>query len=132
MSKSAIYAVNTAGGATITAGGVYPITQVVRRFGCDIAQEGSGIALKSPGYYKVNGMATVVATGAGIVTATLLSNGVAVPGATSSVTAEAGATVTLPLDAIVRVNCCGNLSQLTVAISAESTSVNAELSAFKL
>lgn len=132
MSKSAIYAVNTNAGTAIPAGGTYPIARVVRRYGCDITSDGVGISCNSKGYYKVAAVATLVATGAGVITASLYENGVAVPGASSSVTAAAGDTVALPIDAIVRVNCCGNPAMLTIVISGASTTVNAEISAFKL
>ena len=132
MSKSAIYAVNTNAGTAIPAGGTYPITRVIRRYGCDITSDGVGISCNSKGYYKVDAVATLVATGAGVITASLYENGVAVPGASSSVTAAAGDTVALPIDAIVRVNCCGNPATLTIVVSGVGTSVNAEMSVFKL
>lgn len=132
MSKSAIYAVNTNAGTAIPAGGTYPITRVVRRYGCDITSDGVGILCNSKGYYKVSAVATLVATDAGVITASLYENGVAVPGATSSVTAAAGDTVALPIDAIVRVNCCGNPSTLTIVVSGAGTSVNAEMGVVKL
>ena len=132
MSKSAIYAVNTNAGTAIPAGGIYPITRVIRRYGCDITSDGVGISCNSKGYYKVTAVATLVATDAGVITASLYENGVAVPGASSSVTAAAGDTVALPIDAIVRVNCCGNPAALTIVVSGVGTSVNAEMSVFKL
>ena len=132
MSKSAIYAVNTNAGTAIPAGGTYPITRVIRRYGCDIASDGVGISCNSKGYYKVAAVATLVATDAGVITASLYENGVAVPGASSSVTAAAGDTIVLPIDAIVSVNCCGTPATLTIVVSGAGTSVNAEMSVFKL
>lgn len=132
MSKSAIYAVNTNAGTAISASGTYPITRVVRRYGCDITSDGVGISCNGKGYYKVSAVASLVATGAGVITASLYENGVAVPGASSSVTAAAGDTVSLPIDAIVRVNCCGNPNMLTIVVSGASTTVNAGMSVFKL
>ena len=38
----------------------------------------------------------------------------------------------LHIDAIVRVNCCGNPARLTIVVSGAGTSVNAEMSVFKL
>ena len=132
MSKSAIYIINTTSGTAISAGGTYPINQVVRRFGCDLKSNGSGISASNSGYYKVDANITAIATSAGIVTATLLNNGVAVPGATASVTATEGATVNLPIDSIVRVNCCGNSADLTIEIGSAITTVNASMTASKL
>lgn len=132
MSRSAIFMINTTSGTAISAGGTYPITQVVRRFGCDLKSNGSGISAVGSGYYKVQANIAVVATAAGTINATLYNNGIAVPGATATVTATEGGTVTLPIDSIVRVNCCGNTADLTVVISAAATTVNAEMSAFKL
>ncbi len=43
-----------------------------------------------------------------------------------------GATVNLPIDSIVRVNCCGNSADLTIEISSAITTVNASMAASKL
>lgn len=127
-----MYAVNTVQGTALSANGIYPLTNVIRRFGCDIASDGSGIVLKNSGYYDATGSVSMVATAEGVISASLYANGVAVPGATSSVTAAAGATVTLPINSIVRVNCCGNPVTLTLVVSGAGTSVNAEMGVVKL
>jgi len=132
MSRSAIYAINTTPGTTINAGGTYPVTQVARRYGQDIASNGSGITCKTAGYYKLNAVVTIEAEEAGVMTANLVNNGTPIPGASAAVTAAAGDTVSLALDAIARVACCGNPADITIQMSGAGTTVNAEITAFKL
>ena len=132
MSKSAIYVINTTSGTSIAAGGTYPITQVVRRFGCDLKNNGTGITASNTGYYKINANITAVATGAGVVTATLYNNGVAIPGANASVTATEGGTINLSINTILRLTCCANPADITIGISAAATTVNGSITAFKL
>ena len=133
MSKSALYAVNTLSGSTLADGSTYPINQVVRRFGCDIIANGAGVTCRSTGYYDIDTNITVTAGAAGVVEAQLYCNGTPIPGAVASMTVTDGATVTLPVKAIVRVNCCGNPAEITAVVSGmETTSVNAAIIAEKL
>lgn len=66
----------------------------------------------------------MTATAAGVVTAQLYQDGIAVPGANDSVTATAGGTVSLDIHALVR-NCgCDCNTVLTIAVDAAGTLVN--------
>ena len=126
--NSALYAVNTAAGTSIAAGGTIPLTQVVRRFGCGAVLNGSAITVKGRGYYEVDAAVSVAAGAAGLVTVSLLKDGQAVPGATASVTAKAaGDVVTLPINALVKVFCCAeDRANLTLAVTNQTvTTVNA-------
>lgn len=109
MSKSAIYTVNN----TLTSvadGGVIPLGQTIRRFGCNINQDGNTVNLCGTGYYKIDLTAVLEPTAAGDVSVSLYKDGVEVIGATSIITvAVAGDSVTLPFSAIVRNSCdCGS------------------------
>ena len=128
MSRSLINLVNTTSGTAIADGGVYPIPQTNRKFGCDIVGNGVGATCKNAGYYRVTGTVTVVAGAAGVVTAQLYVNGLPYNGAIASLSAANGATVTLPINTVVRVNCCANPAELTVVMSGvATTTVNADL-----
>lgn len=128
MSRSLINLVNTTSGTAIAAGGVYPIPQISRKFGCDIVGNGVGATCKNAGYYRVTGTVTVQAGAAGVVTAQLYVNGLPYNGAIASLSAANGATVTLPINTVVRVNCCANPAELTVVMSGvATTTVNADL-----
>ena len=66
----------------------------------------------------------VTPTAAGTVTVTLYQDGVPVPGATASTTVAAvDTTVTVPIDAVVRVFNC-NTSALTVVLTGAASTVN--------
>lgn len=133
MSRSAIMVVNTTAGTELAAGSTYPINQIVRRYGSDIESNGVGIVLKTPGYYKISGTITITAAAAGNLTIELFNNGVQMPGVISTETKAADQIDTLPIDAIVRVNCCGNPAVITVVIDGvAATTYNAVLTAIKL
>lgn len=56
-------------------------------------------------------------TAAGTYTVTLFKDGVAVPGATQTITAAAAGTVSVNIPAIVRNQCCDSTSTLTLVIT---------------
>lgn len=129
--NSGIYTVNT--GATATAGGSIPLGSIIRRFGCNINLNGNGIIINGAGYYDFDIVLTALPAAAGAITATLMRDGVAVPGATATVTAAAvGEAVTLPLTAMVRQfgNCAG--STYTVVLSAAATVSNIAVTVDKI
>lgn len=116
MSKSAIYTVNN--DVAVAAGGIIPVGAINRRFGKCVTLNGNGISLLDSGYYEVSVSATVEPTAAGPVTITLLRDGVAVAGGTSSAVAgAAGDPVALAFTSIVRESCpCGGIV-LTVELT---------------
>ena len=119
--KSAINTVMSTPTA-ILAGGTVPIGTIIRRYGCGIEQNGNGLTILEPGYYDITVSMTVLPTAATAITATLLRDGVAVPGATASATpAAAGAAVNLTLKALVRHGCNCDAATLTAALSAAAT-----------
>ena len=88
--KSALYtALQTP--TAVAVDGVIPLGSLIRRYGCDISLNGNAVNLSGAGYYDVDASITVAPTAAGTVTATLVKDGVAIPGATASAAAAAGA-----------------------------------------
>lgn len=132
MSRSAIYTSNT-GTPTISAGAIIPVGNTVRRFGCNLRQDGNVITLCGQGYYLVNVSATVSPTAAGPVTLTAQKDGVAIIGATASGTAAAAAdAVNLVVTCIVR-NACGcESSILSLVLDSAATLDNLSVSVVKL
>lgn len=123
--KSGIYAVNTTVGTAIALDSVYPVTNIVRRYGQYVDMVNGGVLLKGAGYYDVDVVANATATAIGNIVATLYQDGVAVPGATITATATAiGDEVVLPISALVRVVGCCNTSVLTVVISGQAVDTN--------
>jgi hypothetical protein len=122
--KSAIYTAST-GPVTVASGGTIPLGSVIRKYGCDIALNGNAITCSERGYYDVDVSITANPTVAGTVTATLYNNGVAVPGATASGSVTtAGNPVALPINALVRVPCCGNAATLSLVLTGNASIIN--------
>lgn len=104
--------------------GVIPLGSLIRRYGCDISLNGNAVNLSGAGYYDVDASITVAPTAAGTVTATLVKDGVAIPGATASAAAAAGAPTVLSFPALVRQACCASGSALTLVLSGAAATVN--------
>lgn len=122
MSKSAIYTTNTSA-PTVAVGGIIPVGNTTRRYGCNIKQDGNTITLCGNGYYLVNVSATVTPSAAGTVSVTAQKDGVAIIGATGSETVAAAATtVNIGLTAIVR-NACGCESSILSFVLGGAASV---------
>lgn len=133
MSRSALYTANT-NIQTVPVDGIIPLGNIVRRFGCAIELNGTGITIDTPGYYDVNVSVTATPTAIGTVTATLLNNGTVVPGATASAAvATVGNPANLSFESIVRVFCNGDTSSLTLVLTGtESSIVNVAVTVTKI
>lgn len=121
--KSALYAVLQTPTA-VAIDGVIPLGSLIRRYGCDISLNGNAVNLTGTGYYDVDASITVAPTAAGTVTATLVKDGVAIPGATASAAAAAGAPTVLSFPALVRQACCAAGSALTLVLTGAAATVN--------
>ncbi len=88
-----------------------------------------GNACGGAGYYDVDASISVAASATGNITATLYKDGAPVQGATATATATAvGDIVTLPISALVRLNCDCDTANLTIVIGGQA--VTAENLAF--
>ena len=122
--KSGIYVANTTTGTSLGIGSTYAPNTVVRRFGKYTQLGGNGVSIGNcqggAGYYSVDATVSVAATAAGNITATLFKDGAPVLGATAIATATAaGQIVTLPISAIVRLNCDCDTANLTIVIGGQ-------------
>lgn len=121
--KSALYtAMQTP--TDVEVNGVIPLGSLIRRYGCDISLNGNAVNITGTGYYDVDTSITVAPTAAGTVTATLVRDGVAIPGATASAAGTAGAPVTLAFPALVRQVCCASGSALTLVLTGAAATVS--------
>lgn len=129
--NSGIYTVMNAPVAVV-AGGVVPLGAIIRRFGCGIDLNGNGIAMNAAGYYDADVNLTVLPVATGAVTATLLVDGVAYPGAVATGTpTAAGAAVNLNISALLR-NVCAGMRTLTVVLDVAATVNNAAVTVVKV
>lgn len=121
--KSALYtAMQTP--TAVAAGGVIPLGSLIRRYGCGISLNGNAVNITDTGYYDVDASITVAPTAAGTVTATLIRDGVAIPGASASAALAAGTPETLSFPALVRQACCASGSALTLVLSGAAATVS--------
>ena len=131
MSKSAIYTVNS-NITTVSPGEIIPLGSTIRRFGCNIAQDGNTITLCGRGYYHITATATVSPTAAGDVGVALLKDGVPLSTASATV-AAADDLVTIPINVIVRNACdCGSSIISFNLDTVESDVINFSVTAIKL
>ena len=121
--KAAIYTANT-GAQALQIGSVLSLGSIIRRFGCGVNLNGNGIVIDREGYYDVDASITATAAAAGTVTATLLRDGVAVPGAIASATAAAAGTVALPVIGMVKQQCGDSGHTLTLQLSGTAATIN--------
>ena len=98
-------------------GTAIPLGTTVRRFDCNAVLSGDGVLLNGQGYFDVDASVTFTPTAAGTYTVTLFKDGVAVPGATQTITAAAAGTVPVNIPAIVRNQCCDSTSTLMLVVT---------------
>ena len=131
---SASIFVGTPTATTIPAGGVLPLTSILRRqCGCISSIGSDSVILERPGYYKVTATVTFTAPAAGVVTIGLTQDGNQVPAitASSSITTATTEVGSIAVSGIVRVNCCNGSSALQlvnsgVAINTSNISLDVE------
>ena len=133
MSKSAIYTA-LSNPTSVSSDAIIPLGTTIRRFGCNISQDGNTISIKGRGYFLVNISITATPAAVGTVTATLNKDGVPVTGATASGSVSTAANpIALPITAIVRNACDCDSSILSLALSGEASIVqNVAVSVVKL
>lgn len=123
MSKSAIYTAMTTP-TSVAVGSTVPIGTTIRRFGCNIAQDGSAITVKGKGYFLVTASITAAPDAVGAVTVAMNKDGVPVSGATASSFVSTAANPTaLPITAIVRNACDCDSSALSFTLDGTASTV---------
>ena len=123
MSKSALYTALTTP-TSVPSGSIIPLGTTIRRFGCNVSQDGNTISIKGKGYFLVNVSVTAAPAAVGAVTATLNKDGVPVTDATASGSVSTAANPTaLPITAIVRNACDCDSSILSLVLSGQASTV---------
>lgn len=123
MSKSAICTAMTTP-TSVAIGSTVPLGTTIRRFGCNIAQDGSAITVKGKGYFLVTASITAAPDAVGTVTVAMNKDGVPVSGATASGSVSTAANPTaLPITAIVRNACDCDSSALSFTLDGTASSV---------
>lgn len=117
--SAAIYTANTTAVA-LGADSTLPLGAIIRRVGCGLDLNGNGINILGAGYYAVHASISYTPTAAGALTVTLLSDGVAVPGASATVTGVAATTANLSIVGMIK-RCCDGAGTLTLMVSGAGT-----------
>ena len=133
MAKSALYTAMTTP-TSVLVEGIIPLGATIRRFGCNVAQDGNTISIKGKGYFLVNVSITAAPADVGTVTATLNKDGVPVTGATASSSVSTAANPNaLPITAVVRNACDCDSSILSLTLSGTNSTIqNVAVTAVKL
>lgn len=123
MSKSAIYTAMTAP-TSVAIGSTVPLGTTIRRFGCNIAQDGNAITIKGKGYFLVTASITAAPDAVGTVIVSMSKDGVPVPGATASGSVSTAANpAALPITTIVRNACDCDSSALSFTLDGTASTV---------
>ena len=132
MKNGLIYLITTTS-QSVLANGIIPLETIARRRGCTCEQNGNGIILTRPGYYKITGSITFTAPAAGVVTVVARKSGTNVPGITASTTITTADTEvrTVNINGIIRVMCGEGEPTITlvntgVAITTSNVSLDVE------
>ncbi len=121
--KSAIYVSNTSPNA-VAVNGTIPVGTTIRRYGCNIKQEGQGIVISGTGYYDISASITLLGTAAGTAIVQLYRDGVPIAGAQAKTTLAADTYSNVSLTALAREQCCNASSTITAVLSGVSATVD--------
>ena len=123
MSKSAIYTAMTTP-TSVAVSGILPLGTTIRRFGCNVTQDGNTIIIKGKGYFLITASITAAPAAVGTVTVSMSKDGVPVSGATASGSVSTAANPTaLPITAIVRNACDCDSSALSFTLDGTASTV---------
>lgn len=129
--KSAMYAAN-ASAQEVANGGIINFGAVVRRFGGNCTISGGNVNINGTGYYDMDADVTFTAGGAGTAVISLYKDGVAIPGASASLTAVADSIYSVSVPAIVRQVCCCESVVTAVLSGISGTVTNAAVAIEKI
>ena len=121
--SSAIYMVGT--NQTVAPNGQIPLGSIVRRFGKNVALQGSDIVICGAGYYDVEVSTTLSPVTAGEIGVQLYLDGTPVPGAFQYGTGTAGGALPLSFHALVRLGCCDNAASLSLRLDSLAATTGA-------
>lgn len=121
MSRSLIYSANT-NSQSLASGSVINFGSPVRRFGCNLAMSGGNVVVKGEGYYSIDTNISFTAS-AGTATIQVYKDGVAIPGATATVTTATSTSYQVSIPSVIRQSCCVE-STITVTITGVTPTVS--------
>ena len=109
---------------SVAVNGTVPLGMTIRRFGCNIAQDGNTISIKGKGYFIVTASITAAPAAVGAATVAMNKDGVPVSGATASGSVSTAANpAALPITAIVRNACDCDSSALSFTLDGTASTV---------
>ena len=97
---------------------------IIRRYGKCIDLNGTSINITGPGYYKITVIVNSTLTAAGSTAYKLSANNVQLASSTVTTTGAAEAQ-SIPLQAVVRIKCCGDTESITLSAAGAAGTVDA-------
>lgn len=123
MSKPLLYAVNQSS-QNIAVDSAVGLGGAVRRCGCELDVSGNSVLIEGSGYYNISLNVVCAPSATGNVTVTLYEDGVAIPGATATMSVStANNIVTIPINDVVIRQCCCNPSRITCVLTGTASTV---------
>ena len=124
MSTSLLYTYNGIAQTVPATDTQLSLGTIIRRYGKCINFNGTSINITGPGYYKITVIVNSTLTAAGSAAYNLSANNV--PIASSVVTTSAAAeTHSTPIQAVIRIKCCGDTESLTLSANGAAGTVDA-------
>ena len=109
---------------SVAVNGTVPLGVTIRRFGCNLAQDGNTITIKGRGYFLVTASITAAPDAVGTVTVSMSKDGVPVSSAMASSSVSTAANPTaLPITVIVRNACDCDSSALSFTLDGTASTV---------
>ena len=124
MSKSILYAANTnTQSVTVTTGTSINFGSIIRKYGCNVNLSGGNAVIRGCGYYAIDTNVNFTSGVAGTITVQLYKDGIAIPGAVSTISGVAADVEALTIPTLIRIPCDCE-STITAVISGVTGVVN--------
>ena len=124
MSTSLLYTYNGIAQTVPATDTQLSLGTIIRRYGKCIDLNGTSINITGPGYYKITVIVNSTLTAAGSAAYKLSANNVQLASSIVTTTGAAEAQ-SVPLQAVVRIKCCGDTESITLSATGAASTVDA-------
>lgn len=124
--RSTLYMANTQT-QVLAANSVISFGTIIRRYGQNITGTDSTVEVTGQGYFDVDANFSILGTGTGTAIITLYKDGVAIPGATATITTADTVRNQVSIPCLIREKCCCASSITAVLSGTGATITNAAI-----
>ena len=121
--KSLLYTTNGSAQVVIAGGTTLNVGSVIRRYGNNANVVDGNVAVQGSGFYNIDAHIDISADAIGTMTITLYKDGIAIPGASTTISTEATGRYSIEIPATIRQVCC-QMSTITIEVSGGAGTVN--------